>query len=57
MTLVRVGWERADMAVLRLARFTIDPADTEETRARRVSLVTAIRKTFSGLTPHLHRAK
>lgn len=57
MTLVGVGWERADMAVLRLARFTIDPADTEETRARRVSLVTAIRKTFSGLTPHLHRAK
>lgn len=37
------------MAVLRLARFTIDPADTEEMLTRRAAMVAAIRDAFPGL--------
>jgi hypothetical protein len=38
------------MAVYRLVRFTIDPADTEEMLATRVALVAATRDAFPGLT-------
>jgi len=38
------------MAVYRLVRFTIDPADTEKMLATRVALVAATRDAFPGLT-------
>ena len=38
------------MAVCRLVRFTIDPADTEKMLATRAALVTATRAAFPGLT-------
>ena len=38
------------MAVYRLVRFTIDPADTEKMLATRVALVAATRAAFPGLT-------
>ena len=37
------------MAVLRLDRFTIDPADGEELLSRHAALVAAVKDTFSGL--------
>jgi hypothetical protein len=40
---------RFTVAVLRLTRFKIDPADTEELLARRAALVTAVRKDYPGL--------
>ena len=44
------------MAVLRLTRFKIDPADTEEMLAKRAALIAAIRDGFPGLTD-THLAK
>ncbi|HEX9540101.1 MAG TPA: hypothetical protein VGA04_18225 [Streptosporangiaceae bacterium] len=38
------------MAVYRLVRFTIDPADTGEMLATRAALVTVTRDAFPGLT-------
>lgn len=37
------------MAVLRLDRFTIDPADSEELRSRHAALVAAAKDAFPGL--------
>jgi hypothetical protein len=38
------------MAVFRITRFTIDPADTEEMLARRAALVAVAANAFPGLT-------
>ena len=38
------------MAVLRLTRFTADPANLEELLAKRAALVAAVRDAFPGLT-------
>jgi hypothetical protein len=37
------------MAVLRLDRFTIDPADSKELLSRHAALVAAVKKAFPGL--------
>ncbi len=37
------------MTVLRITRFTVNPADAEEMQARRATLVSAIRATSPGL--------
>jgi hypothetical protein len=37
------------MPVIRIHRYTVDPADIEELRARRTTLIDAIRVAFPGL--------
>jgi quinol monooxygenase YgiN len=44
------------MAVLRLTRFKVDPANTEEMLARRAALVAAVREAYPGLL-HTQLAK
>ena len=38
------------MAVVRITRFTADPADVDQLLARRAELITAVRSSFPGLT-------
>ncbi|HEX5188983.1 MAG TPA: hypothetical protein VFW16_05560 [Streptosporangiaceae bacterium] len=38
------------MAVIRISRFTVDPALTKEMLDKRAELITAVRASFSGLT-------
>jgi quinol monooxygenase YgiN len=38
------------MAVIRITRYSVDPADTEELLTRRAALISAVRAAFPGLT-------